>query len=64
MDKRVVANNLLVDDEIEVTLRPKSFSEYIGQQNVKDMIMIAVQAAKKREESLDHVLLYGPPGLG
>ncbi|MDD4184374.1 MAG: Holliday junction branch migration DNA helicase RuvB [Candidatus Izemoplasmatales bacterium] len=55
---------MLVDDQIEVALRPQSFSEYIGQQNVKDMIMIAVQAAKKREESLDHVLLYGPPGLG
>ena len=64
MDKRIVANNLLVDDEIEITLRPQSFLEFIGQQSVKDMIMIAVQAAKKREESLDHVLLYGPPGLG
>ncbi|MFA5289683.1 MAG: Holliday junction branch migration DNA helicase RuvB [Candidatus Izemoplasmatales bacterium] len=64
MDKRITSNNLLVDDEIEVTLRPQFFSEYIGQTNVKEMMSIAVQAAKKRAESLDHVLLYGPPGLG
>jgi Holliday junction DNA helicase RuvB len=64
MDKRVVSNNLLVDDEIEVTLRPQKFGEYIGQTSVKDMMKIAVEAAKKRQESLDHVLLYGPPGLG
>lgn len=64
MDKRIISSNLMVDDEIEVTLRPRTFAEYIGQQSVKDMMIIAVQAAKKREESLDHVLLYGPPGLG
>jgi Holliday junction DNA helicase RuvB len=64
MDKRIVSNNLLVDDELEATLRPQRFVEYIGQENVKEMIQVAVEAAKKREESLDHVLLYGPPGLG
>jgi len=64
MDKRIVSNNLLVDDELEATLRPQRFAEYIGQENVKEMITVAVEAAKKREESLDHVLLYGPPGLG
>ncbi|MDD3113049.1 MAG: Holliday junction branch migration DNA helicase RuvB [Candidatus Izemoplasmatales bacterium] len=64
MDKRIISSNLMVDDEIEVTLRPRTFLEYIGQHSVKDMMSIAVQAAKKREESLDHVLLYGPPGLG
>jgi holliday junction DNA helicase RuvB len=64
MDKRIVSNNLLVDDEIEATLRPQRFLEYIGQENVKEMMKIAVEAAKKRQESLDHVLLYGPPGLG
>lgn len=64
MDNRIVSNNLLVDDEIEATLRPQKFSEYIGQTNVKEMMKIAVSAAKKRQESLDHVLLYGPPGLG
>ncbi len=64
MDDRIISNNLLVDDELEVTLRPQVFSEYIGQTNVKEMIQISVEAAKKRNESLDHVLLYGPPGLG
>jgi Holliday junction DNA helicase RuvB len=64
MDKRIIANNLLIDDEMEATLRPRFFPEYIGQENVKDMIKIAVEATKKRNESLDHVLLYGPPGLG
>ena len=64
MDERIISNNLLIDDEVDVTLRPKFFVEYVGQTNVKEMIEISVQAAKKREESLDHVLLYGPPGLG
>ncbi len=64
MDKRIISNNLLLDDEIEETLRPQSFLEYVGQTSVKEMMKIAVQAARKREESLDHVLLYGPPGLG
>lgn len=64
MDKRIIANNLLLDDELEATLRPRKFLEYIGQANVKEMIQVAVEAAKKRNESLDHVLLYGPPGLG
>ncbi len=64
MDDRIISNNLLIDDELEATLRPRRFEEFIGQNNVKEMIQIAVQAAKKRDESLDHVLLYGPPGLG
>ncbi len=64
MDERVISNNLLIDDEVDVTLRPKSFNEYIGQNDVKEMVEIAVKAAKMRNESLDHVLLYGPPGLG
>jgi Holliday junction DNA helicase RuvB len=64
MDERIISNNLLIDDEVDVTLRPKSFNEYIGQNDVKEMVEIAVRAAKMRNESLDHVLLYGPPGLG
>lgn len=64
MDERIISNNLLIDDEVDVTLRPRSFAEYVGQKNVKEMVEISVQAAKLREESLDHVLLYGPPGLG
>ena len=63
-DNRIMSNNLLVDDEIEVSLRPRKFSEFIGQTSVKEMMQIAVGAAKKRQESLDHVLFYGPPGLG
>ncbi|MBQ8781611.1 MAG: Holliday junction branch migration DNA helicase RuvB [Oscillospiraceae bacterium] len=51
-------------DDIEVTLRPKTLSEYIGQDKVKENLSIFIEAAKKRKEPLDHVLLYGPPGLG
>jgi Holliday junction DNA helicase RuvB len=64
MDERIISNNLLIDDEVDVTLRPKYFTEYVGQKNVKEMMEISVKAAKLRQESLDHVLLYGPPGLG
>lgn len=49
---------------IEVTLRPKSFTEYIGQDRLKKNLQLAIKAAKKRGEPLDHILLYGPPGLG
>lgn len=54
------------DDEqiIEVTLRPQSFDDYIGQERLKRNLKLAIDAAKKRGEPLDHVLLYGPPGLG
>lgn len=53
-----------VEDDSEITLRPKTLSEYIGQDKVKDNLGIYIEAARKRKESLDHVLLYGPPGLG
>ena len=54
------------DDEqvIEVTLRPQRFDEYVGQERLKRNLKLAIDAAKKREEPIDHVLLYGPPGLG
>ena len=52
------------DNDIEVTLRPQTLSEYIGQDKVKEIIAIYIEAAKRRNEPLDHVLLYGPPGLG
>src|SRR3954466_7996773 len=52
------------DAHIERSLRPKRLSEYIGQDRVKATLSIFIEAAKKRGESLDHVLLYGPPGLG
>ncbi|HKL47901.1 MAG TPA: Holliday junction branch migration DNA helicase RuvB [Candidatus Izemoplasmatales bacterium] len=64
MDKRIITSDLLIDEEVDGTLRPQFFKEYIGQKDVKEMIEIAVKAAKMRNESLDHVLLYGPPGLG
>ena len=50
--------------QIEETLRPKAFSEYIGQRAIKDNLQLAIQAAKTRAEPVDHILLYGPPGLG
>lgn len=49
---------------IEVSLRPKSFDEYVGQERLKKNLKLAIEAAKKRNEPLDHILLYGPPGLG
>lgn len=49
---------------IEVTLRPKDFANYIGQERLKKALKLAIDAAKKRDEPIDHVLLYGPPGLG
>lgn len=54
-----------VDEQvIEVTLRPKDFSEYVGQDRLKKNLKLAIDAAKKRGEPIDHILLYGPPGLG
>lgn len=52
------------DTETELSLRPKTFSEYVGQTKVKENLKIYIEAAKGRQESLDHVLLFGPPGLG
>lgn len=52
------------DVDVEYTLRPKTLNEYIGQEKVKENLAIYIEAAKRRGESLDHVLLYGPPGLG
>lgn len=52
------------DQELEVTLRPRDFANYIGQERLKKNLQLAIAAAKKRDEPLDHVLLYGPPGLG
>ena len=51
-------------DDYEVSLRPKTLNEYVGQDQVKENLTIYIQAAKNRQDSLDHVLLYGPPGLG
>ena len=53
-----------IDKEIELSLRPKKLSEFIGQPKLKDQLDIFIRAALAREESLDHILFYGPPGLG
>ncbi len=52
------------DKTLELTLRPRNFKEYIGQQNIKNNLDISIKAAKQRKEPIEHVLLYGPPGLG
>lgn len=52
------------EQQIEVTLRPQNFNEYVGQERLKKNLQLAIEAAKKRGEPIDHVLLYGPPGLG
>ena len=65
-DENIISPKLNNDEEErqENTLRPKTLDEYIGQEKVKQNMKIYIEAAKKREEPLDHVLLYGPPGLG
>ena len=63
-DERVVTNKELTEDTFESSIRPDSIDEYIGQTDVKENIKIFIEAAKMRNETLDHVLLYGPPGLG
>lgn len=62
--KKLLDPKVKQEDEFEVGLRPKNFANYIGQNKVKDNLLVYVQAAKKRDEVLDHVLIYGPPGLG
>lgn len=64
-EESVIKNYELMDDNVlDNTIRPESIDEYIGQEDVKENIRVFVQAAKMRNEALDHVLLYGPPGLG
>lgn len=64
MEERIIAGNEQDADTWEYSLRPRRLNEYIGQDKVKNNLSIFVQAALSREEALDHVLLYGPPGLG
>lgn len=64
MDDRIINSSYKKEDENELDLRPKTLQEYIGQKKVVDQLDIFIKAAKSRNESLDHVLLYGPPGLG
>lgn len=63
-NERIISSGLLSEDDLEVSLRPRRFEEYVGQTKVKDNLKIFIEAAKMRGEPLDHVLLYGPPGLG
>ncbi|MDO5389522.1 MAG: Holliday junction branch migration DNA helicase RuvB [Eubacteriales bacterium] len=65
MKKRIITTDVTEEDvKIEGSLRPQRLEEYIGQKKTKNMLKIYIEAAKQREESLDHVLFYGPPGLG
>ncbi len=65
MAGRVIETKLLEEDvRLEGSLRPQSLKEYIGQKKIKDILSIYIEAAKQRSDSLDHVLFYGPPGLG
>lgn len=65
MEDRIVSAHLMMDeDAVEYSLRPRYLSEYIGQEQVKENLKVYIEAAKQRREPLDHVLLYGPPGLG
>lgn len=64
-ESRIITSTMQSDDiDIENSLRPKTLSEYLGQEKSKEQLSIFIEAAKSRNEQLDHVLLYGPPGLG
>ena len=65
MENRIITTDVTEEDfSLEGNLRPQSLEEYIGQQKTKDTLKIYIEAAKQRHDSLDHVLFYGPPGLG
>lgn len=64
MDNRLVTSNALKEDADEMNIRPQSLEEYVGQTDVKENIKIFIKSALIRKKPLDHVLLYGPPGLG
>ena len=63
-DERILSARTIRNDETELSLRHKNFDGYIGQEKIKENLKIYIEAAKRRGDSLDHVLLYGPPGLG
>ena len=64
MSRRLVTPEVRDDDVAEPSLRPQRFSEFIGQEKACANLSVFIEAAKKRKEALDHVLLVGPPGLG
>ena len=63
-EERIVTGGFIEEDENEVSLRPHTMDEYIGQTKAKENLSVFIKAAKQRGDQLDHVLLYGPPGLG
>ena len=64
MNDLINADRIFDDDEFEITLRPQKLSDFVGQEKVKENLAVFIEATKQRGEALDHVLLYGPPGLG
>ena len=65
LEDRIVATKEQGDDKLlDLNLRPQCLEHYIGQQQIKNNLSIVLEAAQKRKESIDHVLLFGPPGLG
>lgn len=62
--ERILGGEMIGEDREEISLRPNRLDEYIGQSKIKENLMVFIEAAKERGEALDHVLLYGPPGLG
>lgn len=64
MDEEILSNKELVGDEFEKSIRPQCLDEYVGQTEIKENLRVFIKACKMRGEVLDHVLLYGPPGLG
>lgn len=66
MDERIISSETVDAEEVsfETSLRPQNLSQYIGQDKVKNNLTVFIEAATLRNEALDHVLLYGPPGLG
>lgn len=62
--RKIVANETSIDRSLDKTLRPQNLEDYIGQTQIKNTLLISINAAKQRSEAIDHLLLYGPPGLG
>ena len=63
-ERFITSTRSLTESEVENTLRPTTMDEYVGQEKIKKNLNIYIKAAKQRGDALDHVLLYGPPGLG
>ena len=64
MEEDILTTEELETDDFEKNIRPESLKEYVGQKELKENLDVFIKAAKMRSEALDHVLLYGPPGLG